>query len=143
MGLIAIGLGGVSMDSPHYKVGRFILKPYRQLLDCDVPVPVGRKSLEILSVLAKAQGALVTKDELMAAVWPKAIVEDNVIQVHIGTLRKALGDDAQLLHTVHGLGYRLAAVPVPLSPAVAHEAGAGRKRFAVRARAGARAQTVV
>ena len=90
-------------------MGRFTLQPFRQLLDGGVPVPIGRKALELLSVLAKAEGALVTKDELMAAVWPKAVVEDNALQVHIGTLRKLLGADAELLGTVHGFGYRLAA----------------------------------
>ena len=79
------------------------------MADAGVPVPVGRKALELLSVLAKAEGALVTKDELMAAVWPNAIVEDNAIQAQITALRKALGTDAELLSTVHGLGYRLAA----------------------------------
>src|SRR5579863_3367323 len=97
------------MDSLEYRIGRHTLKPSRQLLDDGVPVPIGRKPLELLSVLAKAEGALVTKDELMAAVWPDSIVEDNAIQVHIGALRKALGTDAELLSTVHGLGYRLAA----------------------------------
>ena len=101
--------GGVSMDHLEYRVGRFTLRPFRQLLDAGLPVPVGRKALELLSVLARAEGALVTKDELMAAVWPKAIVEDNAIQVHITALRKVLGPDAELLSTVHGLGYRLAA----------------------------------
>ncbi|HWY64645.1 MAG TPA: winged helix-turn-helix domain-containing protein [Rhizomicrobium sp.] len=97
------------MDRLDYKIGRFTLKPFRQLLDGGAAVPIGRKALDLLSVLAKAEGALVTKDELMAAVWPKAIVEDNAIQVHIAALRKALGQDAELLTTVHGLGYRLAA----------------------------------
>ncbi len=103
-------------DCQAYRVGRFTLKPFRQLLDGGLPVPIGRKALELLSVLAKAEGALVTKDELMAAVWPKAIVEDNAIQVHIGALRKALGTDADLLSTVHGLGYRLTAAPATSSP---------------------------
>ena len=58
-------------------------------------------------MLAKADGALVTKDELMAAVWPNVIVDDNAIQVHIAALRKALGEDADLLTTARGLGYRL------------------------------------
>ncbi len=96
------------MDRLDYRIGRFTLKPFRQLLDDGVAVAIGRKALDLLSVLAKAEGALVTKDELMAAVWPKAIVEDNAIQVHIAALRKALGQDAELLSTVHGLGYRLA-----------------------------------
>ena len=99
------------MDSLEFMIGRFILQPFRQLLDSGVPVPIGRKALDLLSVLAKAEGTLVTKDELMAAVWPNAIVEDNVIQVHVAALRKALGTDAELLTTVHGLGYRLVASP--------------------------------
>jgi DNA-binding winged helix-turn-helix (wHTH) protein/TolB-like protein len=100
------------MDNLEYRVGRFTLKPFRQLLDVGLPVPIGRKALDLISVLAKAEGALVTKDELMAAVWPKTIVEDNAIQVHIAALRKALGKDAELLSTVHGLGYRLAAARI-------------------------------
>ena len=98
-------------DCQEYRVGRFILQPFRQLMDGETPVSIGKKPLELLSVLAKAEGALVTKDELMAAVWPNAIVEDNALQFHVGALRKLLGEDAELLSTVHGLGYRLAAAP--------------------------------
>ena len=107
------------MDRQEYKVGRFTLTLFRQLLDGGVPVAIGRKPLELLSVLAKAEGALVTKDELMSAVWPNAIVEDNAIQVHIAALRKALGPDAELLSTVHGLGYRLAATRLASAPEAA------------------------
>lgn len=96
-------------DRKEYRVGRFVLRPHRQLLDGEVPVAIGRKALELLSVLAEAEGDLVTKDELMAAVWPKAIVEDNAIQVHIAALRKLLGPDADRISTAHGLGYRLMA----------------------------------
>jgi len=95
-------------SSAECRVGRFTLRPHRQLLDGSVPVSIGRKALDLLSVLAEANGALVTKDELMAAVWPNAIVEENAIQVHVAALRKVLGGDAELLHTEHGLGYRLA-----------------------------------
>jgi DNA-binding winged helix-turn-helix (wHTH) protein/TolB-like protein len=125
------------MDRLEYKIGRFTLKPHRQLLDAGVPVPIGRKALDLLSVLAKAEGALVTKDELMAAVWPKAIVEDNAIQVHIAALRKALGEDAELLSTVHGLGYRLATIPEasptgPKSETPAQTAAASSRRRLAR-----------
>jgi DNA-binding winged helix-turn-helix (wHTH) protein/TolB-like protein len=105
-----------------YRIGRFTLRPFRQLLDADVAVPIGHKALDLLSVLAKAEGGLVTKDELMTAVWRKAVVEDNALQVHIAALRKALGTDAGLLSTVHGLGYRLAAVPIASSPGPKSEA---------------------
>lgn len=97
------------MEGLRYRIGRFTLIPFRQLLDGDGPVAIGRKALELLSVLAKADGALVTKDELMSAVWPRSTVEENAIHVHVAALRKVLGADADLLNTVHGLGYRLAA----------------------------------
>jgi len=100
------------MGGREYRVGRFTLQPFRQLLEGESPVSIGRKALEILSVLAKAEGALVTKDELMTAVWPNLVVEDNALQVQNAALRKLLGADAELLSTVHGFGYRLAAMPV-------------------------------
>ena len=100
------------MVRQEYQVGRFVLQPFRQLLDGECPVSIRRKALQLLSVLAGAHGALVTKDELMAAVWPNAVVEDNALQVHIASLRKLLFADAHLLSTVHGFGYRLAATPL-------------------------------
>jgi DNA-binding winged helix-turn-helix (wHTH) protein len=99
-----------------YRVGRFTLEPFRQLLSGGTPVSVGRKALELLSVLAKAEGRLVTKDELMAAVWPNTVVEDNALQVHIASLRKLLCSDADLLSTCHGIGYRLMATAIAARP---------------------------
>lgn len=96
--------------------GRLTLQPGRQLLADGAPVPLGRKSLDILEVLAGAEGGLVTKDELMEAVWPGLIVEENAIQAHVAALRKALGGEAERLKTVRGFGYRLevpAAGPIP------------------------------
>ena len=92
-----------------YSVGRFTLLPFRQLLRNGSAVAIRRKELDLLSVLAMAEGMLVTKEELMTAIWPGAIVEDNALQVHIVSLRKLLDLDADLLRTVHGLGYRLPA----------------------------------
>jgi DNA-binding winged helix-turn-helix (wHTH) protein/TolB-like protein/tetratricopeptide (TPR) repeat protein len=99
------------MNTREYEVGRFKLQPFRQLSDSGRLVPVKPKALAILSVLAEADGALVTKDELMAAVWPNITVEDNAIQAHVASLRKILGQDGELLSTVHGHGYRLARTP--------------------------------
>ncbi len=104
------------MGGREYRVGRFTLQPFRQLLEGESPVSIGRKALEILSVLAQAEGALVTKDELMTAVWPNLVVEDNALQVQIAALRKLLGADAELLNTVHGFGYRLVVTPDAAGP---------------------------
>lgn len=96
-----------------YRLGRFTLEPRRQLLDSGRAVALGGKALDLLSVLAEAQGDLVTKDELMAAVWPGIVVEENAIQVHISAARKALAEEAERLATVRGRGYRLDIDPPP------------------------------
>ena len=95
------------MGNREYRVGRFTLQPFHKLLDSDRPVPVKPKALAILSVLAEADGALVAKNDLMAAVWQNVVVEDNALQAHIASLRKILGHEAELLCTVHGYGDRL------------------------------------
>jgi TolB-like protein/DNA-binding winged helix-turn-helix (wHTH) protein len=66
-----------------------------------------KRALDILSVLAEAGGAIVTKDELLDAVWPGVTVEENALQVHIVALRKALGSEADRLRTIRGVGYQL------------------------------------
>jgi predicted ATPase/DNA-binding winged helix-turn-helix (wHTH) protein len=73
---------------------------------------VGSRAFDILELLLNANGALVSKDEIMRAVWPKTIVEENSLQVHICALRKALGTDNDLIRTVTGRGYRLLQVPI-------------------------------
>ena len=95
-------------------LGTLTLQPRRQLLADGRRLPLGRRALDILSVLAEAKGEIVTKDEILEAVWPGVIVEENAIQVHVAALRKALGDEAHRLTTVRGLGYRL---DVPEQPA--------------------------
>jgi TolB-like protein len=91
------------------------LQPHRQLLVDGRRLPLGRRALDILSVLAEASGEIVTKDEILETVWPGVIVEENAIQVHVAALRKALGDEAHRLTTVRGLGYRLDLPEQPVS----------------------------
>ena len=95
------------MQNMNIKVGRFALQPFRQLRLDGRPVALGNKALEILSTLATANGEIVTKSELINLVWAGLSIEENALQVHVVALRKALGDDAKLLVTVRGLGYRL------------------------------------
>jgi TolB-like protein len=95
------------MENSEYRIGHLLLQPHRQLLNGSDRLPVGSKALALLSALAEAKGGLLTKDELMAAAWPGVIVEENAIQVHIAALRKLMGDAADSLITVRGVGYRL------------------------------------
>ena len=71
---------------------------------------LGSRALDVLSVLAAARGDVVTKDELLARVWPGLVVEENNLQVQVSALRKALDEDKSgqsYLVTVPGRGYRL------------------------------------
>ncbi|MDS0808724.1 winged helix-turn-helix domain-containing protein, partial [Burkholderia cenocepacia] len=88
---------------------------------------IGARALDILEVLHRASGSVVSKDDIMDAVWPGLIVEENRLQVHVATLRKALGASRDLIKTVPGRGYLLVAsaspgpdlVPAAEAPAVA------------------------
>jgi predicted ATPase/DNA-binding winged helix-turn-helix (wHTH) protein len=79
----------------------------RELRARGVPVPIGGRAFEIIEVLVQSAGELVTKNDLMARVWPGIIVEDNTLQFHISAIRRALGSDRGILKTASGRGYRL------------------------------------
>jgi DNA-binding winged helix-turn-helix (wHTH) protein len=80
-----------------------------QLYRDDLPVPLRPKTWAMLCHLAGRPGELVTKDELLAAVWPDTAVTDDAPRVAVRELRRALGDDPAaptLIETVHGRGWR-------------------------------------
>ena len=69
----------------------------RELRSRGQPVPLGGRAFDIVEVLIRSAGELVTKDELMSHVWPDVTVGDNTLQVHVWALRKALGTDRWML----------------------------------------------
>jgi adenylate cyclase len=74
------------------------------------PVRVHRRALGILCALAEAKGEIVSKDELMARLWPGRIVEEGNLHVHVSALRKSLdehGEGHGFVVTIPGRGYRL------------------------------------
>jgi predicted ATPase/DNA-binding winged helix-turn-helix (wHTH) protein/Tfp pilus assembly protein PilF len=79
----------------------------RELRSGGIPVPLGGRAFEIVTVLVQSATELVTKDHLMERVWPGAVVGEGTIHVHISAVRKALGPDRGLLKTTSGRGYRL------------------------------------
>jgi TolB-like protein len=76
----------------------------RQLVGARGVVPLGARAFDLLATLAEKSGQLVSKSDLMDAVWPGLVVEENNLQVHICTLRKLFGNE--LIATVSGQGYR-------------------------------------
>jgi predicted ATPase/DNA-binding winged helix-turn-helix (wHTH) protein len=64
----------------------------RLILEGDRPLRMGGRALDILQVLVERAGQVVSKDELIARVWPTSVVEEINLRVHIAALRRALGD---------------------------------------------------
>src|ERR1700757_5218100 len=90
--------------------GRFLLLPHhRELLADGRPVKLGGRPFDVLMALIEARGAVVSKDALMARVWPDRIVEENNLQGQISALRAALGADRNRIRTVPGRGYQFTA----------------------------------
>src|SRR6478736_137699 len=79
----------------------------RELRSRGIPVPLGGRAFEIVTVLVQSATELVTKDHMMERVWPGAIVGEGTLHVHVSAVRKALGPDRAMLKTVSGRGYRL------------------------------------
>jgi len=95
-----------------YEFGPFRVDPDKQVLSCeDRLVPLAPKAFETLLILLRHSREVVSKDELMKAVWPDAFVEEANLSQNIFVLRKALGDtpeDKRYIVTHPGRGYRFA-----------------------------------
>ena len=100
--------------------GPFRLLPAQQLLlEDEAPVRLSSRAFEILAALVESAGELVSKNDLIARVWPNTFIDENTLRVHIAGLRRALGDGQpgrRYLANVPGRGYRFVA-PVELSSA--------------------------
>jgi len=71
-------------------------------------VPLGSRALHILMVLLERPGELVTRQELMARVWPNLFVDPATLTVHISALRRALRDGRdgnRFIINIRGRGY--------------------------------------
>ncbi len=91
---------------PHrYRFAQFELLPaQRQLLGDGRPVALGARAFDLLLALVERHERLVTKRELLAAVWPDTVVEEANLPVHVFALRKLLGPQA--IATIPGRGYQ-------------------------------------
>jgi DNA-binding winged helix-turn-helix (wHTH) protein len=87
----------------------------------DAPVAIGSRALDILGVLIARAGEVVSKDEIIAAVWPGIVVEDSNLTVQISALRRILDHgrtQVSCIQTVPGRGYRfVVAVANPVAQA--------------------------
>jgi DNA-binding winged helix-turn-helix (wHTH) protein len=114
-------------EKTRYAIGPFFLDLANQRLTRDgEPVQLSVKAIGLLACLVTRAGRLVTREELLAEVWPGEVVDDNNLSVHIGALRRVLGTDPEFIETVPRRGYRFigpvsvngaaASVPEPVAP---------------------------
>jgi predicted ATPase/DNA-binding winged helix-turn-helix (wHTH) protein len=112
---------GLETLPPQLRFGRFELRHLEcRLLADGQPVALGGRAYELLLALLQRAGRVVPRNELIDAVWPGRVVEENNLSVQVKALRKVLGNE--LLLTVPGRGYRLVvpglgAHPAPALPA--------------------------
>src|ERR1700730_14864338 len=104
--------------------GRFRVLPHRRELLADGwPIKLGGRAFDVLMALIEARGAGVSKEALMARVWPGRIIEENSLAPQIAALRAALGAERELIRTVSGRGYQFTGeIRILASP---NKAGAG------------------
>jgi TolB-like protein/DNA-binding winged helix-turn-helix (wHTH) protein len=103
-----------SLTSNLYEFDDFRLDPQSRVLRRDgTAVPMTPKAFDVLFLLIQNAGRIVTKDELMKAVWPDCFVEESNLTQTIFMVRKALDEtaDRRYILTVQGQGYRFL-VPV-------------------------------
>jgi DNA-binding winged helix-turn-helix (wHTH) protein len=99
----------------------------RLLTKSDKPIQIGSRAFDILVALLERPGELVSKEELIARVWPSTFVEQANLAVQIGGLRRALGDGRQgnrYILNIPGRGYRFVA-PVTIETSASSETAAG------------------
>lgn len=102
----------------------------RLVMEAGQPLRLGRRAMDILLILLQHAGQVVSKQELIAGVWPKSVVEDINLRVHMAALRKALGDGQagqRYIVTVAQRGYSFVApysLEQILQPAPSEEAPA-------------------
>jgi WD40 repeat protein len=96
-----------------YEFGGFRLDVKQQKLTrSGTVIPLTRKGYQMLSLLVQSSGRVLTKEELMHALWPDSFVEEGNLSQNIFILRKFLGDDrngSRLIETVPRHGYKFVA----------------------------------
>jgi DNA-binding winged helix-turn-helix (wHTH) protein/tetratricopeptide (TPR) repeat protein len=101
------------LNQEFYSFGRYCLSPSRHTLYCgETEVSLTPKSFEVLLYLARNPGRIVTKDELLKAVWQDAFIEEANLAQQIFRLRRAFeseSDTANLIRTIPGRGYQFTA----------------------------------
>jgi len=96
-----------------FRVGEWLVQPdLNSITKGNKKVPIEPKVIEVLACLANHPGEVLSKKDIIKAVWPDTFVSDEVLRYSISELRKAFNDDAknpEVIQTIARRGYRLIA----------------------------------
>jgi DNA-binding winged helix-turn-helix (wHTH) protein/TolB-like protein len=110
---VGLAAGSTLVDVYLYRFDEFALDSRKRTLSrADSPVSLTPKAFDVLLFLAQNPNRLVTKGELLQAVWSDTFVEEGNLTQYISHLRKALGnnsEDARLIVTIARKGYQFTA----------------------------------
>lgn len=98
----------------------------RELRVRGTPVDVEPRAFDLLLYLLQRRDRVVSKDELLSAIWPRQIVTEAALARCVMKARRAIGDDSvaqDIIRTLHGHGYRFVAEARDGRPAPARGAG--------------------
>lgn len=93
-----------------YRFDEFELVLSGRVLSRDgTQLPLSPKAFEVLTHLVINSGRVVTKDEILKAVWPQSFVEEGNLSQQVSALRKTLADKSTYIVTIPGRGYQFTA----------------------------------
>lgn len=100
--------------------GAFVADPgTRTLLRGGVAVEIGGRAFDLLMILLRSRGEIVTKEDIFRSVWPSTIVAEGNLRFQMTMLRRVLGPERERIKTVNGRGYLFVADAGEESPRTA------------------------
>ena len=101
--------GGLASSEEEYCIGSLYVCPSRHVVKAEgEAVALTLKEFEILCMLLRNRGKVLTRDMLLNEVWGYSFDGENrTVDVHIRTLRQKLGSAGELIETIRGIGYKI------------------------------------
>lgn len=100
-----------SENLDEYQVGSLYVCPTKHIVKVDgLTVSLSLKEFNLLCLLVKKNGCVVTRDEILNTIWGYSFDGENrTVDVHIRKLRQKLGEAGNCIETVKGVGYKIGA----------------------------------
>jgi len=119
-----------------YQFGEFLVDAAKRTLTnrANQQISLTPKAFDTLLYLLRHRGSVLDKEELMTAIWPDTVVEENNLNQNISTLRRALGEgrgEHNYIATIPGRGYQLVAQVRDVTSETTAASGSPMKSIAV------------